>query len=181
MGIAAELIQIIDPVSGRLITVQLSQYAKEKIKTMFPSASDFRSHWNNLQERKLIIEQLENMSISIEQLMEVTSQKDADPFDLLCFVAYDLMPKTRRQRAELLKTNKPDFFLLYSEKARRILQMILDKYIDFGLGQIRPDIISVEPFTQQGNTIEIVNEFGGFEKYKKAIEELQTLLYSEAA
>ncbi|HVK96538.1 MAG TPA: DEAD/DEAH box helicase family protein [Flavisolibacter sp.] len=181
MGIAVETIQIIDPVTGRLITVQLSQYAKEKIKTMFPSASDFRSHWNNLEERKQIIEQLENNGISIDQLMEITKQKEADPFDLLCFVAYDLKPQTRKQRAELLKKNKTDFFLQYSEKAQQVLQLILEKYVDFGLNQIRPDIISVDPFTQQGNTIEIVNEFGGFDQFKKAIEEIQTLLYTEAA
>ena len=181
MGIAIETIQIIDPVTGRLITVQLSQYAKEKIKTMFPSANDFRSHWNNLEERKQIIEQLENNGISIEQLMEITKQKEADPFDLLCFVAYDLKPKTRKQRAELLKKNKTDFFLQYSEKAQQVLQMILEKYVDFGLNQIRPDIISAEPINQKGNEIEIVNEFGGMDKYKQAIEELQKLLYAEAA
>lgn len=181
MGIAAETIQIIDPVSGRLITVQLSQYAKEKISTMFTNANDFRSHWNNLEERKQIIEQLENNGISIEQLMEITKQKEADPFDLLCFVAYDLKPKTRKQRAELLKKNKSDFFSLYSEKAQHVLQMILDKYVEYGLNQIRPDIISVDPFTREGNTIEIVNAFGGMDKYKKAIEELQKILYAEAA
>ena len=37
----------IEPVK-RLITVQLLQYAKEIIQTMFPSANDFKSHWNNL-------------------------------------------------------------------------------------------------------------------------------------
>lgn len=181
IGIAVETIQIIDPVSGRLITIQLSQYAKEKMITMFPSANDFRSHWNDLQERKQIIEQLENNGISIEQLMEITKQKEADPFDLLCFVAYDLKPKTRKQRAELIKKNKSDFFSQYSEKAQHVLQMILEKYVDYGLNQITPDIISVEPFTQEGNTIEIVNEFGGMDKYKRAIEELQKLLYTEAA
>src|SRR3954468_18413569 len=112
---------------------------------MFPGASEFKTHWNNLEERGQIIEQLESNGISIEQLMEITKQKDADPFDLLCFVAYDLKPKTRKQRAELLRKNKPDFFSQYSEKAQRILQMILEKYVDFGLNQIRPDIISAEP------------------------------------
>jgi type I restriction enzyme R subunit len=181
MGIAVETIQIIDPVSGRLITVRLSQYVREKILTMFPSSNDFRSHWNNLEERKQIIEQLENQGASIEQLMEITKQKDADPFDLLCFVAYDLKPKTRKQRAELFKKNKTDFFSQYSEKAQQVLQMILEKYVDFGLNQIRPDIISAEPINQKGNEIEIVNEFGGIDKYKQAIEELQKLLYAEAA
>ena len=51
----------------------------------------------------------------------------------------------------------------------------------YGLNQIRPDIISVEPITQQGNPIEIINEFGGMDEFKKAISELQTLLYAEAA
>lgn len=181
VDIVAESIQIIDPTTGKLITVQLSQYVKEKIVTLFPTSNELREHWNNLQERKEIIEQLENVGISIEQLMEITRQKEADPFDLLCFIAFDLQPKTRKQRADLLKKNKPDFFALYSEKAQDILQIILEKYVDFGLNQIRPDIISVEPFTQHGNTIEIVNEFGGFNEYKQAIENLQTLLYIEAA
>lgn len=181
IGIAAEVIQIIDPVTGKLITVQLSQYTKEKLETMFPSANDFRRHWNNLDERALIMEKLENFGISIDQLMELTNQKEADPFDLLCFVAYNLKPKTRKQRVDFLQKNKPDFFSLYSEKAQQVLKMILEKYVDYGLNQIRPDIIAVDPFTQQGNTIEIVNEFGGFDNYKSAIEKLQTLLYEEAA
>ena len=179
--IAAEAIQIIDPVTGKLITVQLSQYAKEKIETMFPSANELKSNWNNLDERKLIIEKLDKFGISIDQLMEFTNQKEADPFDLLCFVSYNLKPKTRKQRSELLQKNKPEFFSNYSEKAQIVLKLILEKYVDFGLNQIRPDIISVEPFTLQGNTIEIVNEFGGFKKYKNAIEQLQKLLYIEAA
>ena len=179
--IAAEAIQIIDPVTGKLITVQLSQYAKEKIETMFPSANELKSNWNNLDERKLIIEKLDKFGISIDQRMEFTNQKEADPFDLLCFVAYNLKPKTRKQRSELLQKNKPEFFSNYSEKAQIVLKLILEKYVDFGLNQIRPDIISVEPFTLQGNTIEIVNEFGGFKKYKNAIEQLQKLLYIEAA
>ena len=113
--------------------------------------------------------------------MEITKLKEADPFDLLCFVAYNMKPKTRKQRADLLKKNKPDFFSMYSEKAQTVLNEILKKYVDFGLNQIRPDIISVDPFTEQGNTIEIVNEFGGMNNYLKALEQLQLLLYTEAA
>lgn len=178
--IAAESVHIIGT-DGKLRTVQFTQYAKEQIRTLFPSANELRSRWSNSIERKEIIEQLENNGISIEQLMEITNQKEADPFDLLCFVAYDLKPKTRKQRAELLQKNKPDFFSLYSVKAQQVLKMILEKYVDFGLNQIRPDIISAEPIRQEGNEVEIVNEFGGMDKYKQAIEQLQTLLYAEAA
>lgn len=92
-----------------------------------------------------------------------------------------MKPKTRKQRAELLQKNKPDFFSLYSEKAQQILKLILEKYVDFGLNQIRPNIISAEPIKREGNEIEIVNAFGGIDKYKQAIEQLQTLLYEEVA
>lgn len=180
VSIVAESVQILDG-SGKLRTVQFTQFAKEQIITMFPSINDFRGKWNDLQERQHIIDELENNGISIEQLMDITKQQDIDPFDLLCFVAFDLKPLTRKQRADLLKKNKPDFFAHYSEGAKNVLNLILEKYVDYGLNQIRPDIISVEPIAQQGNPIEIVNEFGGMDKFKKAINELQTLLYAEAA
>ena len=180
VSIVAESVHILDA-NGKLRTVQFTQYAKEQITTMFPSMNDFRSKWNDLQERQHILDELENNGISIEQLMEITKQQDVDPFDLLCFVAFDLKPMTRKQRADLLKKNKPDFFAHYSERAKDVLNLILEKYVDYGLNQIRPDIISVEPIAQQGNPIEIVNEFGGMDEFKKAINELQTLLYAEAA
>lgn len=180
VSIVAESVQILDA-NGKLRTVQFTQYAKEQITTMFPSMNDFRSKWNNLQERQHILDELENNGISIDQLMDITKQQDVDPFDLLCFVAFDLKPLTRKQRADLLKKNKPDFFAHYSERAKDVLNLILEKYVDYGLNQIRPDIISVEPIAQQGNPIEIVNEFGGMDEFKKAISELQTLLYAEAA
>ncbi|MBK8442885.1 MAG: DEAD/DEAH box helicase family protein [Sphingobacteriales bacterium] len=177
VSIVAEIVQILDA-NGKLRTIQFTQYAKEQITTMFPSMNDFRSKWNDLQERQHILDELENNGISIDQLMEITKQQDVDPFDLLCFVAFDLKPLTRKQRADLLKKNKPDFFAHYSERAKEVLNLILEKYVDYGLNQIRPDIISVEPIAQQGNPIEIVNEFGGIDEFKRAIEELQTLLYA---
>jgi len=178
--IAAESVHIYGA-NGKLKTVQFTQYAREQIATLFPSANELRSKWSKAEERQQIIDELEDSGISIEQLMEITKQNEADPFDLLCFVAYDLKPKTRKQRADLLQKNKPDFFSLYSEKAQHVLKLILEKYVDFGLNQIRPDIISAEPIRREGNEIEIVNEFGGMDKYKQAIEQLQTLLYAEAA
>jgi type I restriction enzyme R subunit len=180
VSITAESVQILGA-DGKLRTVQFTQYAKEQLTTMFPTMNDFRSKWNDLQERQQILDQLLNEGISIEQLMDITNQSNIDTFDLICFVAYDLKPLTRAQRADLLKKNKPDFFAHYSSKAKEVLNLILEKYIDYGLNQITPDIISVEPITQHGNTIEILSEFGGMDEFKKAIAELQTILYDEAA
>jgi len=180
VSIVAESVQILDAY-GKLRTIQFTQYAKEQITTLFPSVNEFRSKWNDLEGRKHILEELENNGVSVEQLMEITKNKDADPFDLLCFVAFDLKPLTRKQRADLLKKNKPDFFQDLSEKAKDVLNLILEKYVEYGPNQLRPDIISVDPISEQGNTFEIVNEFGGIDQFKKLIEEIQTLLYADAA
>ena len=178
--IVAESVQITGA-DGKLRTIHFTQYAREQIATLFPSVEELRSKWSNVEQRNFIFEQLEDCGISVEQLMDITHLSEADPFDLLCFVAYDLKPKTRKQRADLIRRNKTDFFAEYSVKAQHILQLILEKYVEFGLNQIRPDIISSVPINAEGNEIEIVNAFGGIEIFRKAIEQLQVLLYEEAA
>lgn len=178
--IAAETVQILGA-DGKLRTIQFTQYAKEQIKTLFPSLNELKSNWNNLEQRKQIFETLEEAGISVEQLMEITNNKEADPFDLLCYVAFDLKPLTRKQRADLLKKNKPDLFQELSEKAQEILNLIIEKYIEFGPNQITPEIIAVAPISEKGNSYEIVQEFGGITHFKKIIEQIQTLLYTDAA
>ena len=178
--IAVETVQMRDT-NGKLRTVQFNQYAKEQITMLFSSINEFRNKWNNLKEREEILTELENRGISIEQLTEISKQKDSDLFDLICYVAYDLKPLTRKQRADLLLKNKTDFFANYSSKAREILELIVEKYIDFGLNQINPNIVLSPPISQLGNSIEIAKEFGGIEQLQRAIEELQVLLYKEAA
>jgi type I restriction enzyme, R subunit len=175
--IAHETVQITDA-SGKLRTVQYSQYAKEQIQTMFPSLIDLQKLWSDVSQRNGIFDKLEDRGVSLEHLAEVTQLPDADPFDLLCHVAFDLKPQTRKQRADLLKKNKPDYFAQYSEQARDILNIILDKYVKFGLKQIDTEILKTPPISDKGNIIEIANEFGGVEKLKKALEELQQLLYA---
>jgi type I restriction enzyme R subunit len=177
VSIRVETVQVLDS-DGKLRTIQFTQYAKEQIATLFPTSEDFISSWCNLPDRQRIIDRLEESGVSIEHLLELTKLNDADPFDMLCYLAFDIKPLTRKQRAEQLKKNKPDFFINYSAKAQTILNMILEKYIDYGLNQIKPDIIYVVPISERGNPMEIVSEFGGIEGFKKAVEELQILLYA---
>ncbi len=178
--IVTELVQIVGT-DGKLRTVQFTQFAKEQIIEILPTVAELKTQWSQAESRQKIIDTLEEHGISMEQLIDITNMKDADPFDLLCFVAYNIKPITRKQRAELLQRNKPDFFANYSDKAKEVLNMILDKYVEYGFNQLRPDIISVEPISQKGNAVEIIKSFGNVENFKKSIEQLQNLLYSEAA
>ena len=173
--IIAETVQILDA-NGNLITVQFTQYTKDRITTMFTDAEEFKKAWSDPYARKDIIEQLENSGISLNQLEEITQIKEADYFDLLCHVAFGMRPITRKQRAERVK--KAEKLQTYSEKDREIIQLILEKYIEFGAEELSPNIIKVHPISQKGNVMEIVNEFGGIDEFKKVLTEIQQLLYA---
>ena len=177
VSIVVENVQAMDD-SGKLRTVEYNQYVKESIKTIYPSYEEFYNEWENLSRRSILLEELERNAIKEEQLREISNQQDSDIFDLLCYVAYDLKPLSRKQRAEQMKINKPEFFNQYSEKAKEVLNLIIDKYIDYGLNQLKPEIITVEPISIKGNPIEIVSEFGGMEKFKNTLNEVLILLYA---
>ncbi len=173
--IAAESVHILDQY-GKLRTVQFTQYAKEQVTTLFTDAEAFKQAWLNLQSRSEILETLENSGISLDQLADLTKLRDADYFDLLCHVAYGMQPLTRRQRADRLK--KAEHLTSYSQKAQEILELIIDKYVEFGTNELTPGILQVHPLSEKGNVTELVGEFGGVTEFKKALSLLQELLYA---
>ena len=64
---------------------------------MYPSAAELRAKWSAPDERAVIITALEERGISFEELAEAAKQPDADPFDLLCHVAYSAPIRSRRR------------------------------------------------------------------------------------
>ncbi len=78
-----------------------------------------------------------------------------------------------------MRKEKKDFFIKYSPDARAILNELLDKYAEHGTAQfVIPDVLKVPPISNRGNIIEIAAYFGGPEKLRDAVNELQTLLYA---
>jgi len=179
VSIAAESVQILDQY-GKLKTIQFTEYAKEQIIKFYHSPETLKENWLNLQQRELLLETLASKGISIDLLKEITQQQDADIFDLLCFVAFNLKPKTRKERADFLKKNKTEYFNQYTEKAREILSLVLDKYVEFGVEQLSDlnTLLKLQPISNKGNLIEIAKEFGGVDNLRNAIFDIQTLLYA---
>jgi type I restriction enzyme, R subunit len=177
--IAAHIVYELDANGKKLRVVKFTDYVSEQIKKMWPSAAELRSHWNKSEEREIILETLSKHGISFEDLAKNTGQPDADPFDLICHIAFSAPLRTRRERAELLRKGRPDFWESYKPEARQILSEILDKYIDYGTTQFNiPDILKVQPLSKHGNIIEISNLFGGPARLRSAVSELQSLLYA---
>lgn len=177
--IAAHLVYELDPDGKQLRVVKFADYTAEKVRSLYTSAADLRARWGDAEQRATIISALEERGISFEQLAEATKQPDADPFDLLCHVAFNAPLRSRRERAERLRKERKDFFDRYGPDARQILDQILEKYAEYGMAQFKiPEILRVPPISDHGNVLEITQKFGGPERLREALAEMQSLLYA---
>ena len=177
--IAAHLVCELDPNGKLLRMVKYTDYAADTVRTLCPNAPALRQQWANPTKRSEIIEGLKERGVSFEELADVAKQPDADPFDLLCHLAFNAPLRTRRERAQQLKVNKPDFFARYSAEARIVLEELLDKYAEHGDAQfVLPDVLRVPPLSNHGQIAEIVHLFGGVDQLRSAVTELQNGLYA---
>jgi hypothetical protein len=69
----------------------------------------------------------------------------------------------------------------YTNGAREIIELILDKYVQFGLTELNAGVLEVKPISDKGNITEIAALFGGAPNLLRALDDIQKLLYAEAA
>lgn len=166
---------------GKLITESLVDYTKKNLKEQFATMHDFIKKWSEADKKSAIIEELEEQGILFEELREEVKQKtgkDLSIFDLICHVTFDMPPLSRKERAEKIK--KRNYFGKYSEKARAILNALIDKFADEGIMEIENrSILNFQPFDKFGTPVEIIKEFGGKDKYEEAIRELEKELFND--
>ena len=164
--------------TGKPITTSLKDYTKEIIKGQFASLDDFLKSWNNAERKEAIISELQQQGVMVEALYQAVDRQ-VDLFDLICHVAYDMPPLTRKERANNVK--KRNYFTKYGEQARKVLEALLDKYADEGITNIESiEVLRVNPFDEFGSPLEIINQFGSKEKYLDAVKELEFELYKTA-
>ena len=162
---------------GNLVTESYREFSRGRIRSEFASLDDFLQHWNASRKKEVIIELLEDHGIILENLAQEVGGEYGD-FDLICHIAYDQPPLTRRERADNVK--KRNYFTKYGEQARAVLDALLDKYADEGIRSIEnAKILKLKPFSDMGTPMEIINQaFGGKQNYDNAIAELETHLFT---
>ncbi|HAX68517.1 MAG TPA: DEAD/DEAH box helicase [Anaerolineae bacterium] len=177
--IAGEQAFEIDPEGNVLKTVEFTDYVTQNIRRLNLTAEHLRQVWTQAEQRIEILNQLRARGIDPDHLAHVTHQEDADALDLLLHVAYNAPLVTRRERAEKLRQKKANFFNTFTPAAREILDTLLEKYADYGIGEFDqlPRVLQVSPFDQYGTTHDIYRLFGGAEKLLQAVDELQKMLY----
>jgi len=176
--VLAERVEYLDE-NGKLVTESLRDYSKKTLRKHFASLDDFLRRWNETNRKAAVIEELENEGLLLDPLAEEVG-KDLDPFDLICHVAFDQPPLTRRERAQNVR--KRDVFTKYGEQARAVLEALLQKYQDEGVTDLDdPRILKIPPIDAMGTPVELLRQFGGRTGFEQAVHELQSALYEKAA
>jgi len=172
-----ERVQYLDN-KGKLITMSLKDYTRKQVCEQFASLNDFLNRWQSETKKTVIINELAEQGIALENFREDIN-RGMDIFDLVCHVAFDQPPLSRAERAKQVK--KRNYFTRYGDKARKVLESLLDKYADEGIETIEDiKVLKLPPLNQLGSPVEIVTLFGGKSDYFQAINELEQEIYKVA-
>jgi type I restriction enzyme R subunit len=179
VAIAAHIVYELDPQGKQLRTVRYTDYAGEKVRDLVPSSHALRNTWMDLTKRGELIQRLEERGVSFVDLAEQIGQPEADPFDLLCHLAFNAPLRTRRERAQRLRSTRKDLFEKFGAEARQILDQLLEKYAEYGDAQFKlPDVLYIPPISEYGEPAEIIQLFGGADDLREAVNQLQSELYA---
>ena len=164
-----------------LVTESLTDFTRKSIRGKYATLDDFINNWNEVDRKKVIVDELKEYNVLIDAVREANPQlADADIFDIICHVAFDCKPMTRRERANNVK--KRDYLSKYQGMVRQVLETLLDKYADNGIIELENEnVLELPPFNQIGTPVKIIKFFGGIKGYMNALAELKTELYRTVA
>ncbi|MBF0417082.1 MAG: DEAD/DEAH box helicase family protein [Magnetococcales bacterium] len=175
VSVIAERVQYYDR-DGKLITESLKDYTRKAVRREFASLDAFINRWSQTEQKQALLQELEEHGILLDSLAEEVG-KEFGPFDLICHVAFDQPPLTRRERAERVKKRDP--FTRYGEQARAVLNALLDKFADEDLPNLTDrNLLKLQPISQAGTPTEIIRAFGGKQGYDEALKVLEKELYA---
>jgi type I restriction enzyme, R subunit len=157
----------------------MKDYTRECVKKQYASLDTFLRRWTDADQKKAIIEELAYHGVLWEALQEDVEGKlgePLDPFDLICQVAFDQPPLSRKERADSVK--KRNYFAKYQGTAREVLEALLDKYADAGPEVIEDmKVLQLDPFSRMGSPIELIKAFGSKVAYHQAVSALEQQIY----
>ena len=173
--VLSERVQYVDK-DGKLITESLIDYTKKNILQQYSRLDEFLRTWTEAEKKQAIIDELQDDGVLLEAVREELGKTELDDFDLICHIAYDRAPLTKKERAENVK--KRHYLYKYSDVAKEVIEALLDKYANDGIKEIEDTkVLQLKEFAKIGSPMKIVKAFGGKEAYLKAVQELENEIY----
>lgn len=176
VSILKDKVQYLD-YNGKLITESFRDYTRKNIKNKYATLDNFLQAWNSAEKKSAIIAEMEKAGIFMEEL-KANTKKDLDPFDMLCHIAYDKPPLTKRERIE--NVIKRNYFAKYGVKVQEVINALLEKYAETDIQNLETiDILKLEPVNKIGNPMYIINNiFNGRKNFENIIKELEFEIYA---
>lgn len=163
---------------GKLITESLKKYSKDNILKEYTSLDGFIQKWNSTAKKEELIAEMAEHGILLEALREEVGH-ELDAFDLICHVAFDMPPLTRKERADNVK--KRNYFAKYGDQAKQVLDGLLEKYVEDGVVSIEDTaVLKLKPLSDMGSPVELVRAFGKKQDFETAVKELEEEIYRTA-
>ena len=162
-----------------LFTERLTDFTRKAIKKHYPTLDAFRGAWSRADKKQAIIDELAENDVLLDAVREENpSLQDCDYFDIICHVAFDQKPLTRRERIEGVK--KRNYLAKYEGQAREVIEGLMEKYGEVGVTNIEnPQILSLNPFARIAKRPRIMKGiFRSPEEYNEAVRDLENELYN---
>ena len=177
IAITTEIVSILGEDGKTMRTESITDFTRKQIRKRYATLNDFVKNWTEAERKKAIVDELKDYSVLVDAVREKNpALANADIFDVICHVAFDQPPVSRRERANNVK--KRNYFAKYEGKAREVLEALLDKYADYGILNLEDsDILDTAPFNKIGKPQKIVKLFGGLDKFEQALKELENEIY----
>lgn len=178
--IQTEIVSYLGADGKTLRTESFTDFTKNQILKRYSTMREFIDAWNNSESKTQLVEELKENCILVEGLRESNiALANADIFDIICHVAYDQKPLTRKERANNVK--KRNYLAKYEGKAREILEILLEMYSESGILNIEKDnIFSLPQFEKFGSPVKIAKILGGIQVYQQVIKDFENEIYITA-
>ena len=179
--IVHEVVQFLGEDGKTLFTERLTDFTRKAIKKHYPTLDAFRGAWAHADKKQAILDELAENNVLLDAVREENPNlADCDYFDIICHVAFDQKPLTRKERIEGVK--KRNYLAKYEGDARKVVEGLMEKYTETDVMNIEnPQILALNPFAQLGKRSRIMKGiFKGQDEYHKAVKDLENELYKEA-
>lgn len=173
------LVFVVEPDQNfRLRPVRIEKWTRDQVLDLGHGPADLRRQWANAVSRSQLRKALtDTLPFTLEELAGLLGVPDADPLDLLMHIAYGAVLVTRSERRNRFDRHQREFLDGFPPEARRILDVVLDKYVEHGPEELDPHVLQIDPLATEGSVTEFVGRFGGAPHFRAAIDELGRRLY----
>ena len=179
-AVAGEWIYELAPDGATLRTQRYSDFAREALQSEIADEATLRERWLHRQSREEMLAILGDEGVQLSSLAASLETPGADRLDLLAHVLFDAPLRTRDERAQTFLARHEAFLSSFSPPARATLEALLEKYRAGDADDLRDtEHLKMLPGTNLPKTLAMVEAFGGGDKMRTALAQMEERLYRD--